>query len=363
MKRLDLSLGRSVLAGSLLMLAVLLVLDLFFIAVDELDELGRGHYGGGLLMLHLMLRAPARAEVLLPVAVLLGSLLGLGRLAQQGELTAWRAAGVSLARILRGVLVAGVVLLLVSALLGEALAARGERQAQTIKHQAQGKGKVLRGAKGFWLRDGATLAHVASVLPDGRLSDITLYVFDGQRLLSAAHAARAQVGEGVWRLEDLRETRFGDDALDLRKERVRLWRNEVGADFLELALTRPDDMDARELSRYIAYLDHNGLDSRNFALAFWQRLSRPLAGLAMLLLAVPFVFGPLRDVQPGRRLLVGALVGIVYLVLDRLLGQFALVYGIAPALSALLPAAACALAGSVMLFRLERLPALLRVAA
>ncbi len=77
----------------------------------------------------------------------------------------------------------------------------------------------------------------------------------------------------------------------------------------------------------------------------------------MLILAVPFVFGPLRDAQSGRRLLVGAVIGIVYMVADRMLGQLALVYGIAPLLSALLPAALCALLGITMLVRIERLSA------
>ena len=68
------------------------------------------------------MKLPAVVFQLLPIAALLGSLLGLGMLASRSELIVLRAAGMSPAGIARAVLVTGLVFAVVGGLLGEFVA-------------------------------------------------------------------------------------------------------------------------------------------------------------------------------------------------------------------------------------------------
>jgi lipopolysaccharide export system permease protein len=106
---------------------------------------------------------------------------------------------------------------------------------------------------------------------------------------------------------------------------------------LDVVVLEPESMSVRELTRYIDYLTRNGLESDRHQLALWLRLSAPLAGLVMLFLAVPFVFGSLRNVGAGQRLLVGVMVGIGFQLLVQILSHTGQVYGIHPVVSAFAP--------------------------
>jgi hypothetical protein len=106
---------------------------------------------------------------------------------------------------------------------------------------------------------------------------------------------------------------------------------------LDVVVLEPESMSVRELRRYIEYLASNGLEAERHQLALWLRLSAPLAGLVMLFLAVPFVFGSLRNVGAGQRLLVGVMVGIGFQLLVQILSHTGQVYGIHPVVSALAP--------------------------
>ena len=99
----------------------------------------------------------------------------------------------------------------------------------------------------------------------------------------------------------------------------------------------PDNLSAGDLSEQVRYLRDNGLDSRRIELALWVKLTSPFATLVMLMLSLPFVFGSQRSGGAGQRIFVGILLGIVYVLLNRLLAQLALANGLPPSLSAILP--------------------------
>ena len=63
---------------------------------------------------YIFLTLPSKAYLLFAPAVLLGSLLGLGAMASNSELTVMRAAGISNGRIIRAVLMTGVALMLLN---------------------------------------------------------------------------------------------------------------------------------------------------------------------------------------------------------------------------------------------------------
>ena len=92
-----------------------------------------------------------------------------------------------------------------------------------------------------------------------------------------------------------------------------------------------------KLYEYIQYQKKNDLRYQVSALNFWQRIFQPLGTCVMLFLAIPFIFGPLRSVTMGLRLVSGVVVGFSFYILNQFFGPFSLVYHVPPFLAALTP--------------------------
>jgi lipopolysaccharide export system permease protein len=101
---------------------------------------------------------------------------------------------------------------------------------------------------------------------------------------------------------------------------------------------KSQDMSAIELLTYSRYLRDNNLDNNQYLLEFWIKIFTPLTCLAMLLIAMPIVFGTTpRSGGAGQRILLAILIGVVYFVINRSINHLGLALNIAPLLSASLP--------------------------
>ncbi|MND91619.1 Lipopolysaccharide export system permease protein LptG [compost metagenome] len=78
---------------------------------------------------------------------------------------------------------------------------------------------------------------------------------------------------------------------------------------------------------------------------------QPLVTAALVLMAISFIFGPLRSVTLGQRVFTGVVIGFVVRISQDLLGPSSLVFGFSPLFAVLVPAGICALAGIVLLRR------------
>ena len=83
---------RTILSSAALVLAVLLALAALFQFIGNLDDV-QGDFGIPQALLYSALRLPQISFEMLPMAALIGSLLGLGSLANSSELVVMRTAG------------------------------------------------------------------------------------------------------------------------------------------------------------------------------------------------------------------------------------------------------------------------------
>lgn len=338
MSILDRYIGRTVIVGTLLALLILLAVDLFFAFANEVQDIGKGRYGLSEVFTFIGLTIPRRVHEMFPMAALLGSLLSLGALASSSELVAIRAAGVSVLRIAVSVLMAGALPLLIVAALGEWVAPHTEQIAQQQRSLAQSETITFRSEHGLWARDGRRFLNIRSILPDGRLSGVEVYEL-GERgeLLATLRAKTATHAVDNWTLETVRRAEIAGDTFKLTRAPTLDWPSLLSPQLLNVVTIAPQDLSARDLYRYAQYMRDNGLDASRYDLAFWQRVLAPFAALVMLFLSIPFVFGPLRSVSTGQRLLWGVLTGVGFYLLNQTLGHMGQVYGLPGPLSAALP--------------------------
>ncbi len=106
-----------------------------------------------------------------------------------------------------------------------------------------------------------------------------------------------------------------------------------------------------QLYSYIKYLHYSGLRANKYEFLFWQRVFQPLATLVMILLAIPFIFGPLRTVPMGLRIIAGAVTGLGFYIINQFTGPIAVVYQLSPLVVAIMPTLLVTALGIVLLLR------------
>ena len=351
MRKLDRYIGTSVFLAILSVLGIIVGLALLFAFIDELGDLSEG-YGTLEALFYVLMTLPRRTYEMLPMAALIGCLIGLGSLASNSELTIMRAAGVSVGRIVWAVMKPMLVLMLVGVLIGEYLAPWSENQAQAYRSLAQGGGEAQSSRHGLWHRQGQEYVHINAVQPGGKLVGVTRYQFDDQRRLqSASFARRARYEGDHWLLQDVKTTRFHEQSSEVQQAASERWDVELNPQLLGTVVLEPEALSVTGLWRYIHYLAEQGLNNGNYWLAFWTKVLQPLVTAALVLMAISFIFGPLRSVTLGQRIFTGVLVGFVFRIAQDLLGPSSLVFGFSPLLAVVVPAGICALAGVWMLRR------------
>lgn len=334
---LDGYIARAVIAGSLASLVVFVSLIFIFSYIEEVGDFS-ADYTAVDALIYVGLQVPQRAYESFPVATLIGSLMTLGGLAARSELVVMRAAGMSVLGIARSVVMAGFVLALVAAAVGEWLAPPAERLSKTVRSGGDPARLSALSPDGFWARDGDRFVQVGQATTASFLNDLAIYEFGSDKRLDRVITARTAHHEpGGWQLTGVVHTLFVDDRVVVEPVDDTFWASDIAPDLLAVVVVDPESLAMGELLTYIAYLERNALDSQRYRLALWIKVATPLATLTMLILTIPLVFGSLRSVNAGQRIFIGVMIGITFFLGNNLLNHVGLVYGLPPALSALLP--------------------------
>lgn len=329
---------RTIHLGTLVTLLGLVSLGLFFVFMGELEDLGQGRYDLPQILWFVALSIPGKVVQFMPLAVLLGCILSLGALASNSEIIAMQASGVSLARLISPVLVAALMLAVFSFLLADLVVPDTETYARDVRNQALDKTSALPGQQGFWIKDEFRVLHIGQLLPNGNALDIDIFRLDQQgRVLSVIRAASAIPRGQGWELRQVEETKFVDDKTQSASYAQLAYDGNLSHQLLDVLMIEPRQMSSSKLYAYLEFLDQNNLDASAERLIFWQKLFAPLTIVIMSLLAFPFVLGAQRQSNTGIRLLIGILLGLSFIVLNRLLTQLGVQFQINALVTALLP--------------------------
>jgi lipopolysaccharide export system permease protein len=350
---LDRYLYRTVLIYTAMAMAVLLTLGALFVFISQQGDIGTGSYSAGDAFLFTMLNLPQQAFELLPIGALIGALMGLGNLAAASELVVTRASGVSVWRIAWPVGAAGLTLALVMYGIGEYAAPPLAQFAKREKTTDKLADVSFAGLSSAWVKDGNLILRVQTGEVDQAFGGVSLFQLDGPtKLRSIQRAARISVADpGRWRLHNVATSRFGDDHVTGGMVGETTMQSTVNPEFLGLAATDPQMLTLRGLASYIDHLRRNSLDTAFFEIGYWSRIARVFAVIVVTLLALPFVFGPLRTTGAGTRTVIGVMLGVVFFLVTRTIENGGQLFGLNPAVVGWLPTAAIALCTLIAISR------------
>lgn len=335
---IDRYVGKTIFASTFLSLFVLIGLSSIIKFVEEVKDVGQGTYSVLDVSYFVLLKMPVEIATFFPMAALIGALIGLGSLASSSELVVMQAAGLSKLRIAGAVLKTALPMVIAVMILGEFVAPNTDKEAYSMRSQARSGEAKVSNKYGVWVKDGDAFVSIGRMNSQAELFEVQLYYFDKKMQLERALLARKAIyQQGNWLLEDISRTVFLQDKTDVTAMDNYLWETDLTPKKLEVVLSDPEKMSMRDVYNYINYLEDNEQDANRYWLTFWRKAVLPFTIIVMMLLSVSFIFGGLRSVSMGTRLIFGIASGFTFHVSGELFGPASLVFGLPPLIGALLP--------------------------
>ena len=354
MRILDRYIAKTILLAIGLVTLMLAGLQVFILFVGQLEDLGKVDYGILQTTYFVLLQMPYQVYLFFPMASLLGCLIGLGVMANHSELIVMRAAGMSIGQITGAVLKASVVVIILVTTMGETVVPLMSHYANDYKTAALSGGQTLRTAQGVWLRYGNDFISIGTVLPDNVLKNVYQFRFDKDHNLTIAREINeAKYIDNTWIAYGVKQTEFQKDHTKAMIFAFLPWDVPVKPHILSISTSSPDEMTLHELNRYLREQKRSQQNAHNYKFAFLQRIIQPFTTMVMMILAIPFIFGPLRSSTMGSKLLVGATVGFGFHIVNHFFGPVSAVFQWPPELAALGPTIIFAFIGLYLMRRVR----------
>jgi lipopolysaccharide export system permease protein len=339
MRILDGYIARRVFRGYALIMVILVSAFSLIALVRELDSVGKGTYSASDAALYVLLTLPGWMVELSPAMALLGAIVGLGELAAGEELTVMQALGVSRARIAWPVLKTGLLVMLAVMGVQEFVAPKLNQLA--FERRTQAISGIESTRRGFWSRDGQRVVHVRRLLHGRIPSEIEIYQFDDKgslRLVAWAKEAVIQ-NSNRWVLQDVHQQIITENKAFTERFAQLPWDSPFTPDQITKIILPVEMLSPSDLYEYVQYLKRAGLAAERPELTLWQSISMPLSTLAMVILAIPYVLAPIRQVSAGKRMLHGGLIGTSFHAGRQLIIQLGSLFNLPAPLVTLSPVA------------------------
>ncbi|MBN2200226.1 MAG: LptF/LptG family permease [Candidatus Aminicenantes bacterium] len=266
-----------------------------------------------LLLRFLWHSLPDYANYILPVAALTAMLLSLGILTKFNEVTAMKAAGISLYRLIVPVVILAVAVSLASFYLQERVLPVSNTKANRVWDAINDlPARSYNPLERTWMVNRAKNRFFHYSYFDPRRSafrQLTILDVDGREwaLTRRLFAEHAVLDEGTLTLTDGWQRRFAKDSPVPfeRFDRLEMPLEETRNFFLK-EWKEPSQMTLGELRAYIREVRDLGFDTGRLQVDWQTKLALPLVAVIMTLIGIPFAFAM------GRRgTLVGIAVGVV----------------------------------------------------
>jgi len=336
MKTVRRLLYRDIVTSVAFVAAAFLSLFFFIDFVDELEDVGRNGYSTWHAALIGLVELPGHAYELMPIAVLIGTIYALARLAQSSEYTILRTGGLGPGRALG--LLAGLGLLFAAAtlLLGDFVVPWSERESVDLRARFKNAGLSI-ARSGAWLKERHTngglersvSVNIGGAAPGGTMLRISIFEFDADgRLLERIVAARARIsGQHYWQLEDVTRTHWpvGGDAPIVEERLPRFdWPSALDSGVVAAAVLPLSTMSTLDLWRYSTHLTDNEQAAQRHQIQFWKKALYPFACLVMVALALPFAYLHARTGGISWKVFGGIMLGISFVLLNNVAGHLGL---------------------------------------
>jgi lipopolysaccharide export system permease protein len=248
----------------------------------------------------LVMRLPEIVAYTFPMSMLLAALLSFSRLSGDSEITAFRAGGISLYRLIIPTLIIGILVSVITLIFNELVVPNANTTAKNIIFEAHHKGTPsvkenvnLPEYEGGYLK---RLIYARSL--EGKImKEVTVSEYTQGRFARIIFADQAEwQKEGGWLFRKGIIHQFSGDKksmflINFNEELINI---EISPANLSGREKDPQEMNLAELANYIQFKRRTGNDVTELSVRFNQKIAIPFASFIFVLLGAPLGIQPQR---------------------------------------------------------------------
>jgi LPS export ABC transporter permease LptG len=293
-----------------MILVSFILLTLVFTFFELLGDIVRNHIPLLMVGQYLLNVTPSMIYLMAPLSVLLAVLTTIGLLQKSNEITAMKATGTSIYRVIFPVLVIAAAISTGLFFFDQLYIPAANQRQETIRNQIKGKPAqtYLRPDRRWIFGEHNTIYYYEFFDPDqNTFANITAFQFDPEtfELTGRVHASRAHWSEELkkWVFEQGWARTFRGSAIQgFHQFDAETFPTLIEPPaYFKKEVHQSSEMNYQELRAYIADLQQSGFDVVRLRVQLQKKFAYPLITLVMAVLAVPF------SLSAGRQ---GALTGI-----------------------------------------------------
>ena len=277
---------------------------------------------------------------ILPLAILTTMVLTLGGLSRTNEITAMRACGISLLRIIQPLMSLALILSLLLLLLNEFVIPWSSKQLNYLLEVKLSKNKQLQLTRNeIWYRSKNRIISIAVANPHKKqLQGITIFTFNNQQKIKKRQDTPiAEFDKGKWQtptlVEHIFDTASGELIETNKLNNVTLDLNRSPNDFSVQKDLR-NELNYWQLATLVKKIEGEGYDATHQRVDMQNRLAQPLTCLIMGFLGIPFALQRGRNSNMAMGIGLSLGIGVAYFILQSMVTAFGYANAIPPLVAA-----------------------------
>ena len=342
MKILNRYITKTLLIYTLVVLVIWLGIYGFFNFLAEMSSVGQENYTSLSAMKYIALQLPGVAYRHASPVILIGCVVGMGYLATTSQLLILRVSGLSIFRLT--FLTARIALMFVFVLIviGEMIAPLASEMAEKSRAKDLGHSLASQSQQGFWIKDGDNYINVQKNFDGNSFSGVMLIQTNAKNEIEAvitSDSANFNVDSLVFGNTDILLIDSCSNSEKISYEKRNSYSQSVSfdQDLIDSLRKEPQELTTWSIYKRIQFLSENKLNAAIYEVELYKRLVKPLTLVAMILLAMLFIFGSNRDTSLGKKLFLGIALSLSFELTSRVGAAMSISFNINPLISAILP--------------------------
>ena len=326
---------------TLVVLLIWLSIYSFFNFLAELNSIGQFDYTVLEAFKYIILQMPEVAYKQASPIILLGCVLGMGYLSTTNQLVVLQVSGNSVLKLTALTVRTALIFVFMIIAFGEYIAPIASEEAEKGRTKALGQSFASQNQEGFWIREGGNYLNVEKNIDGNHFVGVTIIEVKSNKITSVVKSEDATFDGKSLKMDNTDIFSINDstdiDEISLKERNSYNKIVSFDQDLINSLKKEPDELTTRNIYKQIQFLSDNKLNSGIYKVELYKRAIKPITLVAMILLAMLFVFGSTRDVTLGRKIFFGVSLGLSFEMLSRIGGAMALSLDFNPMISAVLP--------------------------
>jgi len=340
---------------TLVVLLIWLSIYSFFNFLGELNSIGQFDYTVLEAFKYIILQMPEVAYKQASPIILLGCVLGMGYLSTTNQLVVLQVSGNSVLKLTALTVRTALIFVFMIIAFGEYIAPIASEEAEKGRTKALGQSFASQNQEGFWIREGGNYLNVEKNIDGNHFVGVTIIEVKSNKITSVVKSEDATFDGKSLKMDDTDIFSINNstdiDEISLKERNSYNKIVSFDQDLINSLKKEPDELTTRNIYKQIQFLSDNKLNSGIYKVELYKRAIKPITLVAMILLAMLFVFGSTRDVSLGRKIFFGVSLSLSFEMLSRIGGAMALSLDFNPMISAVLPTTVVMVIAIILLIR------------